>query len=65
MKICPKIMSEAVKYFKKIGTITPAYLMRKYKIDYVYGLKICLQIEERFPILWKNRHQNMLKKMRS
>jgi hypothetical protein len=65
VKICPKMFKEAIKYFKDTGIVTPHFLMRKFKIDHLYALKICLEVAEKFPNLWKDRHKNFMERLRA
>lgn len=53
MNIQPKIFSQCVKYFKSVGKITPALLMRKFKLEGKAALHICELVEKRFPNLWR------------
>jgi len=53
IKIEPKIMTEAVKYFKEHGIMTSALAMRRYKLQCKAALHLCTIIEKRFPNLWR------------
>ncbi len=47
-------MSECVKFFKENKKISPFVIMRRHKLSFDMGKSICLQIEKRFPNLWRN-----------
>jgi hypothetical protein len=62
MKIPPKTLSEAVKEFKKFGTMTIPLLMRMFKVSPQMGQEIIDVIAKRYPNLWANREVNREKK---
>lgn len=64
MKIAPKLMSACVRDFKSFGTVTWPLLMRRHKVGLELAKEICVEIERRFPNLWRNRHENHLKKIK-
>lgn len=65
MKICPKMLSLAIKYFRMNGTISAAFLVKNLKLDFKTALYVCELIEKRFPNLWRDRNENYLNKMKT
>lgn len=61
MKILPKTMSEAVKLFKANGVVTPALIVRKFKLEFDGAKEICSTIEKRFPNLWRDGKEKFMK----
>jgi hypothetical protein len=62
MKIPPETMAEAIRDFKKFGTLTYPLLVRRLKVSQEMAEEICKEMEKKFPRMWANRNENQKKK---